>query len=72
MARPHDAMNAASDIDAPVAEIVAQLKRIHEEVRPFNAELGEAIARKMATVFERDKCASAGKREGKETPRQAT
>jgi hypothetical protein len=72
MARPHDAMNATSDIDAPVAEIVAQLNRIHEEVRPFNAELGEAIARKMATVFERDKCASAGKREGKETPRQAT
>jgi hypothetical protein len=59
IAQPHDTVNAVRDIDAPVSEIVAQLKRIHEEVRPFNGELGEAIARKLAVVFEADKRPSA-------------
>lgn len=47
LAQPLDAVKAETNIDA----IVAQLERIDKEVRPFNAELGEAIARKMAIVF---------------------
>jgi hypothetical protein len=47
LAQTHDAVKAETNINA----IVAQLERIDKEVRPFNAELGEAIARKMAIVF---------------------
>jgi len=57
IAPPRDA--TASDVDGPVSDIVVQLKRIHEEVRPFNAELGQKIAREMEAVFKDGKRASA-------------
>jgi hypothetical protein len=69
MALPLDA--TGSGVDVPVADIVAQLKRIDEEIRPFNAELGQAIAREMEVVFKGPKRASAGQKEGKETPQEA-
>jgi hypothetical protein len=51
IAQPLDAVEAETNINA----IVAQLGRIDKEVRPFNAELGAAIAREMVAVFEKNK-----------------
>jgi TIR domain len=69
IAPPRDA--TTSDVAGPVSDIVVQLKRIHEEIRPFNAELGQKIAREMEAVFKDGKRAWASQKEGKETPQQA-
>jgi hypothetical protein len=54
LSRPFDETTNENWIEAPVEEIVTQLKRIDVDLRPFNAELGEAIARKMTVVFGED------------------
>jgi hypothetical protein len=39
---------------AELATIVSQLKRIHDEVKPFNTLLGFAVSDKLLSVFKRD------------------
>jgi hypothetical protein len=60
LSRPFDETSNENWIEPPVDEIVTQLRRIDVDLRPFNAELGEAIARKMTVVFGDEKGPSAG------------
>lgn len=55
LSTPADESNNASALKASVDAIVDQLKKINDQVRPYNNELGEAIAKKMSIVFGRDK-----------------
>jgi hypothetical protein len=68
LSRPVDETTNENCIEASVEEIVSQLKRIDADLRPFNAELGEAIARKMTVVFGEDKVPPAGQKKGLEYP----
>jgi hypothetical protein len=51
----------ASDVDVPI-------RRIDTEVRPFNTELGYAIAHEMQAVFKFDKRVPLSQNDGRETP----